>query len=82
MDKLMETVLSILAGSKITLEIFILTLAMSLPLGFFVALLRLSNIRPVGGFDGRLYLGYARLAADAPAPFRILRAADGRRAVL
>ena len=47
MDKLMETVLSILAGSKITLEIFVLTLAMSLPLGFFVALLRLSSIRPL-----------------------------------
>ena len=45
MDKLMETMLSILAGSKITLEIFFLTLAMSLPLGFFVALMRLSGIR-------------------------------------
>ena len=47
MDKLTETVLSILAGSKVTLEIFIFTLAMSLPLGFFVALLRLSGIRPL-----------------------------------
>ena len=47
MEKLMETVLSILSGSKITLEIFVLTLAMSLPLGFFVALLRLSGIRPL-----------------------------------
>ncbi len=47
MDKLMETVLSILAGSKITLEIFFCTLAMSLPLGFFVALMRLSSIRPL-----------------------------------
>ena len=47
MDKLLETVLSILTGSKITLEIFFLTLAMALPLGFFVALLRLSSIRPL-----------------------------------
>ncbi len=47
MDKLMETTLSILAGSELTLEIFFVTLFLSLPLGFVEALLRLSDFKPV-----------------------------------
>ena len=44
MDKFFETTLSILAGSKITLEIFAATLALSLPLGLLAALARISKI--------------------------------------
>ena len=44
MEKFMETTLSILAGTKITLAIFLATLAMALPLGLLAALARLSKI--------------------------------------
>ena len=44
MDKFLETTLSILAGSKITLEIFAATLALSLPLGLLAAQARISKI--------------------------------------
>ena len=37
--------MSILSGAGVTLEIFFFTLAMSLPLGLFVALVRLSGVR-------------------------------------
>ena len=45
MDKTLDTVLLMLEGSTITLEIFCVTLALSLPLGLFAALGRLSHFR-------------------------------------
>lgn len=45
MDKTLDTVLLMLEGSTITLEIFCVTLALSLPLGLFAALGRLSRFR-------------------------------------
>ncbi len=45
MDKLMETTLSILMGSRLTLEIFVVTLALALPVGLLAALARLSHLR-------------------------------------
>ncbi len=50
MDKLLETTLSILGGARITLEIFLVTLLLSLPLGFLSALARLSHLRPLSRF--------------------------------
>ena len=45
MDKTLDTVLLMLEGSTVTLEIFCVTLALSLPLGLFAALGRLSCFR-------------------------------------
>ena len=45
MDKTLDTILLMLEGSTITLEIFCVTLALSLPLGLFAALGRLSHFR-------------------------------------
>ena len=45
MDKILDTTLLMLGGSVITLEIFCVTLALSLPLGLFVALGRRSHFR-------------------------------------
>ena len=45
MDKTLDTIRLMLEGSGITLEIFCVTLALSLPLGLFVALGRLSHFR-------------------------------------
>ncbi|GAA0204277.1 amino acid ABC transporter permease [Selenomonas dianae] len=47
MDKTLDTILLMLDGSTITLEIFCITLALSLPLGLFAALGRLSHFRPL-----------------------------------
>lgn len=45
MDKTLDTILLMLEGSTVTLEIFCITLALSLPLGLFVALGRLSHFQ-------------------------------------
>ena len=45
MEKTLDTVLLMLEGSTITLEIFCVTLALALPLGLFAALGRLSRFR-------------------------------------
>ena len=45
MDKTLDTILLMLEGSTITLEIFCVTLALALPLGLFAALGRLSRFR-------------------------------------
>ena len=50
MEKMLETTLSILGGARITLEIFLVTLLLSLPLGFLSALARLSSVRLVSRF--------------------------------
>ena len=68
MDKLMETTLSILAGSKITLEIFAATLAMSLPLGLLAALARLSKI----GVISRLTELYIWIMRGSPLMLQLL----------
>ena len=47
MDKTLDTIRLMLEGSGITLEIFCVTLALSLPLGLLVALGRLSHFRPL-----------------------------------
>ena len=47
MEKTLDTVLLMLEGSTITLEIFCVTLALALPLGLFDALGRLSHFRPL-----------------------------------
>lgn len=44
MEKLLATTTSILMGAGVTLQIFFITLALSLPLGLFIALARLSKI--------------------------------------
>ena len=47
MEKLMGTVLLMLDGTQITLQIFCVTLAMALPLGLLAALARISKLRPL-----------------------------------
>jgi len=48
MEKIIGMVMPMLDGSGITLQIFFITLALSLPLGLLVALARISGIRPLG----------------------------------
>lgn len=50
MDKLMDTVLLMLQGSEVTLEIFCVTLVLALPLGILAALGRLSKLRVLSRF--------------------------------
>ena len=50
MDKLLDTALLMLDGSQVTLELFFVTLVLSLPLGVLAALGRLSSFRPLARF--------------------------------
>ena len=50
MDKLMDTVVLMLQGSEVTLEIFCVTLVLALPLGILAALGRLSKLRVLSRF--------------------------------
>ena len=50
MEKLLDTAVLMLDGSKITLEIFCITLVLALPLGILAALGRLSSFRPLARF--------------------------------
>jgi len=50
MEQLLDTAVLMLDGSKITLEIFCVTLVLSLPLGILAALGRLSSFRPLARF--------------------------------
>ena len=50
MENLLDTAVLMLDGSKITLEIFLVTLVLALPLGVLAALGRLSSFRPLARF--------------------------------
>ncbi len=50
MDNLLNTILQMLEGSEITLEIFFITLVIALPLGMLAALGRLSKLWPLSAF--------------------------------
>ena len=50
MDKLMDTVVLMLQGSEVTLEIFCVPLVLALPLGILAALGRLSKLRVLSRF--------------------------------
>ena len=47
MDKLMQTVLLMLDGTQITLEIFFITLILALPIGLMASLGRISKLKPL-----------------------------------
>ena len=47
MEALLNQTILMLEGAEITLSLFFITLALSLPLGFFAALLRISKITPI-----------------------------------
>ena len=47
MEKLIAMLVQMLEGLGITLEVFIITLALSLPLGLMLALARISNCKPL-----------------------------------
>ena len=47
MDHLLNTVLLMLEGTQVTLQIFFITLALALPLGLLAALARISPLRPL-----------------------------------
>ena len=47
MENILGTALLMLEGAQMTLEIFCVTLLLSLPLGLAVALCRISNLRPL-----------------------------------
>lgn len=68
MDKLLDTVLQMLEGSQITLEIFCVTLVLALPLGMLVALGRLSPVRPLS----RLLELYIWLMRGTPLMLQLL----------
>ena len=69
MEKLLDMTLLICQGAVVTLEIFVITLMLSLPIGGLAALGRLSN--------GVLRLDYARYAANVATAIRLLRPANG-----
>lgn len=48
MEKIMGMIAPMLDGFGVTLEVFFITLALSLPLGLCLALARISGIRPLG----------------------------------
>lgn len=48
MEKFLETTLSIWGGAQVTLQIFLITLVLSLPLGLLAAMARLSKLRLLG----------------------------------
>ena len=50
MDKIFDTFLLMLDGSEITLEIFVITLILALPLGMLAALGRLSRFKLISRF--------------------------------
>ena len=50
MDNLLNTILQMLEGSEITLEIFFITLVIALPFGMLAALGRLSKLRLLSAF--------------------------------
>ena len=68
MDHLLNIVVQMLDGSKITLEIFLVTLVLSLPLGILVALGRLSKLRPLS----RLMEFYIWLMRGTPLMLQLL----------
>lgn len=47
MDKILDTVVLMLEGSQVTLEIFFITLLLSLPIGLLAALGRMSGFKPL-----------------------------------
>ncbi len=47
MDNLLNTILLMLEGTQVTLEIFCVTLLLALPIGMLAALGRLSSLRPI-----------------------------------
>ena len=47
MEKILDTVVLMLEGSQVTLEIFFITLLLSLPIGLLAALGRMSGFKPV-----------------------------------
>jgi len=50
MEHYLEMFMAILEGSKVTLELFFVTLALSLPVGLLAALARLSSFKPLSLF--------------------------------
>ena len=68
MDHLLNIVVQMLDGSKITLEIFLVTLVLSLPLGILVALGRISKLRPLS----RLMEFYIWLMRGTPLMLQLL----------
>lgn len=47
MDNLLNTIILMLEGTKVTLEIFCVTLFLALPIGMLAALARLSSLKPL-----------------------------------
>lgn len=47
MDNLLNTIILMLEGTKVTLEIFCVTLLLALPIGMLAALARLSSLKPL-----------------------------------
>ena len=68
MEKLMDTVVLMLEGSEVTLEIFCVTLVLALPLGILAALGRLSPLRPLS----RLMEFYIWLMRGTPLMLQLL----------
>ena len=68
MEKFLETTWSILGGAQVTLQIFLVTLFLSLPLGLFGAMARLSKMR----FVSRLMEFYIWIMRGSPLMLQLL----------
>lgn len=68
MDYVFQIMPSLLAGTQITLQVFIITLALSVPFGLFLALLRISRF----AFFSYLVNGYIWLMRGTPLMLQML----------
>ena len=75
MDYLIQIVPAVAAGLKITLQIFVITIVLSLPLGILMAVGRISKIAILRKDHVCLYLCHAWYAADAADLVHLLRTA-------
>ena len=68
MEKFLETTLSIWGGAQVTMQIFLVTLLFSLPLGLLAAMARLSKVRLLG----RLMEVYIWIMRGSPLMLQLL----------
>ena len=68
MDYILQIIGPLLSGTAVTLQVFVITLALSVPLGLALALLRISRFRVVSG----LVNGYIWLMRGTPLMLQML----------
>ncbi len=68
MDYVLQILPPLLQGTGVTLQVFLITLVLSVPLGLALALLRISRLRAIGGFVN----GYIWLMRGTPLMLQML----------